>query len=217
MQATRVVALDFQSVRMVEGKTHLTIGTDPIELPEPLAVAVNDLVELSRLKTDRWLLPGRNPGAPLAASTLTQRLARRPQSRGQVDSLPAQRGDSRGHRHPSTLREAGRRRSSWTTPSTSPRTPATAPTAGRCTPTKSGIGIHSFLVSSARQTARRRANKVDRSRGIAAQIAYARESFMARRLRIARRTACAASMGAVLLLVNGIVDEVCGDEAGSMT
>lgn len=60
---------------MVEGKTHLTIGTDPIELPEPLAVAVNDLVELSRLKTDRWLLPGRNPGAPLAASTLTQRLA----------------------------------------------------------------------------------------------------------------------------------------------
>jgi hypothetical protein len=43
-----------------------------------------------------------------------------------------------------------------------------------------GTGVRSFLVSSARQTARRRAKEADRSRGIAAQIAYAREAFMAR-------------------------------------
>lgn len=35
-----------------------------------------------------------------------------------------------------------------------------------------GTGVRSFLVSSARQTARRRAKEADRSRGIAAQIAY---------------------------------------------
>ncbi|WP_234058086.1 hypothetical protein [Microbacterium sp. NFH-22A-Y] len=42
-----------------------------------------------------------------------------------------------------------------------------------------GTGVRSFLVSSARQTARRRAKETDRARATAARIAHAREAFMA--------------------------------------
>lgn len=45
--------------------------------------------------------------------------------------------------------------------------------------TCAGTGTRSFLVSSARQTARRRAKQLDCSRALAAQIAHTRDAFMA--------------------------------------
>lgn len=42
-----------------------------------------------------------------------------------------------------------------------------------------GTGVRSFLVSSARQTARRRAKELDHAQAIAARIAHARDAFMA--------------------------------------
>lgn len=76
MQATRIVALERSAVSAVDDRVSLTIGSDPIELPAPLGRAVLDLMNASAPKSDRWLYPGRNPGAHLTAGTLAQRLTR---------------------------------------------------------------------------------------------------------------------------------------------
>lgn len=76
MQATRIVQLERGAVSIVDGRMLLVVGTDPIELPTPLADLVAEHLKESESKSDRWLFPGKFPGAPLAVVTLSRRLAR---------------------------------------------------------------------------------------------------------------------------------------------
>lgn len=76
MQATRIVALERSDLQIRGDGMTLTIGTDPIELPEPVARAITDLLRNSARKSDRWLFPGRNPGAPMTAPAVSRRLHR---------------------------------------------------------------------------------------------------------------------------------------------
>ncbi|WP_229732916.1 hypothetical protein [Conyzicola nivalis] len=75
MQATRVVAIERSQVSERNGKTMLTIGSEPIELPAPLDEAVQSLLKLSHLRSPRWLFVGRHPGEHLTARALSRRLA----------------------------------------------------------------------------------------------------------------------------------------------
>ncbi len=50
----------------------LTVGTEPIELPEVLAEAMVQLLDGNR--SDTWLFPVRNPGRPLTPGPLSRRL-----------------------------------------------------------------------------------------------------------------------------------------------
>lgn len=76
MQATRIVALERSAVTVCDHQVHLSIGSDPIQVPAPLGQALLTLLEASAAKSGRWLFPGRHPGAPLTAGALGQRLKR---------------------------------------------------------------------------------------------------------------------------------------------
>jgi hypothetical protein len=76
MQLTRIVALERTQVNAGPERVTLTIGKNPIELPDALGEAVTDLLNQSRHRSDRWLFVGRNPGAPLTAGALRGRLSR---------------------------------------------------------------------------------------------------------------------------------------------
>lgn len=76
MQTTRIVALERSNLQIRNEAMTLTIGADPIELPDPLGRAIDDLLQISARKSDRWLFPGRNPGAAMTANALSRRLQR---------------------------------------------------------------------------------------------------------------------------------------------
>jgi hypothetical protein len=66
-----------------DGAVRLRLGREPVVLPEPLAGLVLELVATRRghaalgdQGTSRWLFPGGQPGRPLSAAQLAQRLRR---------------------------------------------------------------------------------------------------------------------------------------------
>lgn len=66
-----------------DGKVGLRLGREPLVLPEPLAGLVLELVATRRghatlgdQGTSRWLFPGGQPGRPLSAEQLGERLRR---------------------------------------------------------------------------------------------------------------------------------------------
>lgn len=76
MQATRITALERSDLMMHGDVMMLTIGTDPIEVPDALGRAIADLLQQSAPRSDRWLFPGRNPGAAMTAPAVSRRLRR---------------------------------------------------------------------------------------------------------------------------------------------
>ncbi|MBW9093034.1 hypothetical protein JNB62_05010 [Microbacterium jejuense] len=74
MQSTRIAALERSDVQVSGDRVTLTIAADAIELPEPLGRAIVDQLQASAARSDRWLFPGRNPGAPITAGAITRRL-----------------------------------------------------------------------------------------------------------------------------------------------
>jgi len=73
--------LTLDHIESVDGQVRIRLGRDPIVLPEPLATLVLDLVgsrrghaALGDQGTSRWLFPGGQPGRPISADRLTERL-----------------------------------------------------------------------------------------------------------------------------------------------
>jgi hypothetical protein len=82
-QLTRIVALTRHHISTGRHGVSLRLGATPIEIPEPLADLVTRLVTTRRPYTgigspadQPWLFPGLDPGHPLTASHLGQRLRR---------------------------------------------------------------------------------------------------------------------------------------------
>ena len=64
-----------------DGTVRLCLGTVPVLLPEPLATVTRDLASIRRghavlgdQGTSRWLFPGGQPGRPVSADRLAERL-----------------------------------------------------------------------------------------------------------------------------------------------
>jgi integrase len=74
LPVTRIVALARSDVQVMGDRVTLTIGKDPIEMPEPLGQAMRDLLTQNERRSDRWLFAGRNPGRPLSPGALGKRL-----------------------------------------------------------------------------------------------------------------------------------------------
>lgn len=76
-----VSRLTLDHVDASDGEVRLHLGTDPIVVPEPLASLNVDLIASRRghaaigeLGTSPWLFPGGQPGRPVSASRITERL-----------------------------------------------------------------------------------------------------------------------------------------------
>lgn len=74
LHLTRIVALTRDQVDVTSRPVKLTIGTEPIELPEVLGNAIAELTDASRHQSEGWLFPGRNPGLHLTPGPLSRRL-----------------------------------------------------------------------------------------------------------------------------------------------
>lgn len=74
IQLTRIVTLTRDQVDSSSRPVKLTVGAEPIELPEVLGDAVVDLVDASMRHPEGWLFPGRNPGLHLTPAPLSHRL-----------------------------------------------------------------------------------------------------------------------------------------------
>jgi hypothetical protein len=81
---TRVNRLTVSDLIMQPGRVAIRLGSSPIEIPEPLAAYVRELVADRRpqprkvhLRSDTgWLFIGANPGRPISQYTLASRLRR---------------------------------------------------------------------------------------------------------------------------------------------
>ncbi|MBO1737500.1 hypothetical protein HF024_01690 [Leifsonia sp. PS1209] len=74
IQLTRIVTLTRDQVDATSRPVKLTVGTEPIELPEALGNAIVDLVDASMRHPEGWLFPGRNPGLHLTPGPISRRL-----------------------------------------------------------------------------------------------------------------------------------------------
>lgn len=74
MQSTRIIALERSDLQIHDDAMTMTIGSDPIEVPEALGRAILDLLQDAGRKSDRLLFPGRNPGAAMTPGALSRRL-----------------------------------------------------------------------------------------------------------------------------------------------
>ncbi len=74
LHLTRIVALTRDQVDATSRPVKLTIGTEPIELPEILGEAIVALVERTMQRPEAWLFPGRNPGHHLTPGPISRRL-----------------------------------------------------------------------------------------------------------------------------------------------
>lgn len=74
LHLTRIVALTREQVDVTSRPVKLTIGAEPIELPEVLGNAIAELADTSRHRPEGWLFPGRNPGLHLTPGPLSRRL-----------------------------------------------------------------------------------------------------------------------------------------------
>ncbi|MGO2616131.1 MAG: hypothetical protein ACTH9B_12810, partial [Brevibacterium aurantiacum] len=71
---TRISSITQSQINADSLPVTLTVGNDPIELPEPLGDAIVRQLGLARRRSDSWLFPGRVPGRPLTAGPLGIRL-----------------------------------------------------------------------------------------------------------------------------------------------
>lgn len=74
MQLTRIVTLTRAQVDATSRPVKLTVGAEPIELPEILGEAVTALTHASKNHPEGWLFPGRNPGRHLTPVPVSRRL-----------------------------------------------------------------------------------------------------------------------------------------------
>lgn len=74
IQLTRIATLTRAQVDTTSRPVKLTVGAEPIELPEVLGNAIVDLVNASKRHPEGWLFPGRNPGHHLTPGPLSRRL-----------------------------------------------------------------------------------------------------------------------------------------------
>ncbi len=79
--ASAISRLSLDSVETRDGRVRLRLGAEPIVLPEPLASLVLGLVASRRghatlgdQGTSPWLFPGGQPGRPISASRMAERL-----------------------------------------------------------------------------------------------------------------------------------------------
>jgi len=82
-QLSRIAAMTTDQVIDRDGTIVMRFGRDDVPVPEPLAVAVTELMRAGRTyvgvgspATTRWLFPGLLPGQPITASRLGDRLRR---------------------------------------------------------------------------------------------------------------------------------------------
>jgi hypothetical protein len=80
-QLSRVAAITLDQVKTVGPKVFLHLGRDDLHIPEPLAGLLQTLIGDGRPyvgvgspATTRWLFPGLQPGRPLTAARLGERL-----------------------------------------------------------------------------------------------------------------------------------------------
>lgn len=74
VQLTRIVTIRSAQVDATSRPVKLTIGSEPIELPDVLGDAVLVLVAEAAKYREGWLFPGRNPGNHLTPGPLGRRL-----------------------------------------------------------------------------------------------------------------------------------------------
>ncbi|MDX2377619.1 hypothetical protein M4I32_12490 [Microbacterium sp. LRZ72] len=74
IQLTRIVTITRAQVDTSSQPVTLTVGAEPIELPEILGNAIVNLVAASMRHPEGWLFPGRNPGKHLTPGPLSRRL-----------------------------------------------------------------------------------------------------------------------------------------------
>ena len=74
IQLTRIVTISRDQVDASSRPVKLTVGAEPIELPDVLGDAIVHLVHASLRHPEGWLFPGRNPGLPLTPGPLSRRL-----------------------------------------------------------------------------------------------------------------------------------------------
>lgn len=77
---TRIVGLHREAVTVEETTTWITLGTDPIKLPDKVAVLVRQLLETGAPSVGEgcaWLFPGARPGRHLTTAALTAPLGLR--------------------------------------------------------------------------------------------------------------------------------------------
>lgn len=78
--ATRTVSIRRNAVDLAGGRTWITLGTDPIDLPEPIGALVRQLMDTGSAlsKTDSiWLFNGHRAGRHLTTAALNAPLAKR--------------------------------------------------------------------------------------------------------------------------------------------
>lgn len=71
---TRIATIRSAQVDATSRPVKLTIGTEPIELPDVLGDAIIALVAAAEGRPEGWLFPGRNPGQHLTPGPLGRRL-----------------------------------------------------------------------------------------------------------------------------------------------
>lgn len=101
-QLSRITEITHDQITTRDGQVFLRLGRDDLHIPEPLAGLLTELARNGRRyvgvgspATTRWLFPGMQPGRPITASRLGQRLRRlgiraQPGRRGALTHLAAQ-------------------------------------------------------------------------------------------------------------------------------
>lgn len=74
IQLTRIVTITRAQVDTSSQPVTLTVGAEPIEVPEILGDAIVELVDATKGHPEGWLFPGRNPGRHLTPGPLRRRL-----------------------------------------------------------------------------------------------------------------------------------------------
>ncbi|BCW42740.1 hypothetical protein StoSoilB3_42750 (plasmid) [Arthrobacter sp. StoSoilB3] len=79
ISATRVVSIRRRDVTIAGNTTRISLGKDPIELPDAIGSLVRRLVaatEISATSDSIWLMPGRRPGRHLTTTAMSAPLRR---------------------------------------------------------------------------------------------------------------------------------------------
>lgn len=74
IQLTRIVTITRTQIDTSSRPVTLTVGAEPIGLPEILGDAISDLADAAKHHPEGWLFPGRNPGNHLTPGPLSRRL-----------------------------------------------------------------------------------------------------------------------------------------------
>lgn len=74
LHITRITTLTRNHVDTTTKPATLTVGVDPIQLPEILEDALTEIWATAQRNSTEWLFPGRNPGRPITPESLSRRL-----------------------------------------------------------------------------------------------------------------------------------------------